>query len=499
MLPTNSNLLTEVANLSYSPAGLSNWPHWSPGTPSRPSPRTEEHSRELEAYRLAYDLNAQRILNNTHESSPVTRISSPYLSKILLGDSTTARLPILRYTPPHVLPSLALSETSDTGSQSPCPLTLSSPSFGSASFSSQDSYDLNTSPLAAIFNFRVPSGSFESEVSPVIRSTQAEPGDMPASVGQDEFPRSAGYPKLKTKSRSTFVESLVSSADSLGAEDPGSSHLDSAHVLRSPCKLSGSRQAYEEFSLAKPKSKGSPAGHHAPTCASKQGQPTSAATGLYGRQLRSSAPKRKLEVPAAALPSKRLRLVVKSPDLEKKETENPLVPGSSTTQQATERPTYTSRVFPDSVEISPFFGLFYRRFPASSYFYAAGERSPCSLFKVCNPGGTYNPPRSALDIYTPRDFPGIHYYSTNVVLNSYHMQYFHGISAASGRPFSPPLSFRVVPRSNPAKLERKEMRQGKCHKCSKWIDLEGVKDVESKVKELFWFVFQIKFRLHGLT
>lgn len=85
------------------------------------------------------------------------------------------------------------------------------------------------------------------------------------------------------------------------------------------------------------------------------------------------------------------------------------------------------------------------------------------------------------------------------MLNSYHMQYFHGISAASGRPFSPPLSFRVVPRSNPAKLERKEMRQGKCHKCSKWIDLEGVKDVESKVKELFWFVFQIKFRLHGLT
>lgn len=31
------------------------------------------------------------------------------------------------------------------------------------------------------------------------------------------------------------------------------------------------------------------------------------------------------------------------------------------------------------------------------------------------------------------------------------------------------------------------MRQGKCHKCSKWIDLEGVKDVESKVKELFWW------------
>ncbi|RXW25808.1 hypothetical protein EST38_g35 [Candolleomyces aberdarensis] len=67
------------------------------------------------------------------------------------------------------------------------------------------------------------------------------------------------------------------------------------------------------------------------------------------------------------------------------------------------------------------------------------------------------------------------------------MQYSHGISAASGKPFSPPLLFRMVPRKNPAKTDRKEIRQGKCHKCSKWVAVEGVKDIECKVKELHWW------------
>ncbi|KAJ2933456.1 hypothetical protein H1R20_g3610, partial [Candolleomyces eurysporus] len=62
------------------------------------------------------------------------------------------------------------------------------------------------------------------------------------------------------------------------------------------------------------------------------------------------------------------------------------------------------------------------------------------------------------------------------------MQYSHGVSAASGKPFSPPLLFRTVPRKNPAKTDRKEIRQGKCHKCSKWVAVEGVKDIECKVR-----------------
>lgn len=33
-------------------------------------------------------------------------------------------------------------------------------------------------------------------------------------------------------------------------------------------------------------------------------------------------------------------------------------------------------------------------------------RSPCALSRVQHPGGTYNPPRTALDLYTPRFVKG---------------------------------------------------------------------------------------------
>ncbi|EGO23080.1 hypothetical protein SERLADRAFT_362390 [Serpula lacrymans var. lacrymans S7.9] len=70
---------------------------------------------------------------------------------------------------------------------------------------------------------------------------------------------------------------------------------------------------------------------------------------------------------------------------------------------------------------------------------------------------------------------------------NYHMQYSHGISAMTARPFSPPVAFRVSARRSPGKLERTHILEGKCHKCSKWIAVEGVKDVEVKVKEIFWW------------
>ncbi|KAG6870183.1 hypothetical protein C0993_005027, partial [Termitomyces sp. T159_Od127] len=60
------------------------------------------------------------------------------------------------------------------------------------------------------------------------------------------------------------------------------------------------------------------------------------------------------------------------------------------------------------------------------------------------------------------------------------MQYYHGISAATQRPFSPPLAFRLTPRPNPAKHERPAIREAKCHKCARWVPVEGVKDVQPK-------------------
>lgn len=70
---------------------------------------------------------------------------------------------------------------------------------------------------------------------------------------------------------------------------------------------------------------------------------------------------------------------------------------------------------------------------------------------------------------------------------SYHMQYYHGISPQSFLPFSPPLAFRLSAVQNPAKTEKKEITEGRCHKCDKWVAVDGVKDVEVKVRELFWW------------
>ena len=57
-----------------------------------------------------------------------------------------------------------------------------------------------------------------------------------------------------------------------------------------------------------------------------------------------------------------------------------------------------------------------------------------------------------------------------------------GISASTGLPFSPPRAFRTIARPNPGKKEKATTRQGKCHKCLKWIPIEGIKDMETKVR-----------------
>lgn len=173
------------------------------------------------------------------------------------------------------------------------------------------------------------------------------------------------------------------------------------------------------------------------------------------------------------------------------------------------QPRYSTRSFPD-IEVSLDFPLFYRRYPLSSYFQLEGTESPCTLFGVKHPGGNYNPPRSPFDLYTPRFVKGkgaekvglcpicIESHSRGgesralwlamkfSALN-YHMQYSHGISASTGLPFAPPIAFRTVNRPNPGKKEKTTTRQGKCHKCLKWIPIEGIKDMETKVKEIYWW------------
>ncbi|KAG6891888.1 hypothetical protein C0992_003052, partial [Termitomyces sp. T32_za158] len=60
------------------------------------------------------------------------------------------------------------------------------------------------------------------------------------------------------------------------------------------------------------------------------------------------------------------------------------------------------------------------------------------------------------------------------------MQYYHGISAATQRPYAPPRAFRLTQRPNPAKHERTAIREALCHKCARWVPLEGIKDVQPK-------------------
>ncbi|KAI0084414.1 hypothetical protein BDY19DRAFT_898530, partial [Irpex rosettiformis] len=131
-------------------------------------------------------------------------------------------------------------------------------------------------------------------------------------------------------------------------------------------------------------------------------------------------------------------------------------------------------------------------------------------------GAVKNLPRSPLDLYTPRWVKGRGttkvglcpicaeapsrggegkklWLSMKFSAFNYHMQYYHGISPSTGMPFSPPVGFMHtthLPQSKPgfkSKHERSQIEQGKCHKCNKWVAVEGVKDVEVKVKEIFWW------------
>jgi hypothetical protein len=62
-----------------------------------------------------------------------------------------------------------------------------------------------------------------------------------------------------------------------------------------------------------------------------------------------------------------------------------------------------------------------------------------------------------------------------------------GVAASTARPFSPPTAFRTTPRLRPGKLERTQMLEGRCHRCTRWVPVQGVKDADAKVLSSYPF------------
>ncbi|KZT67549.1 hypothetical protein DAEQUDRAFT_728984 [Daedalea quercina L-15889] len=201
------------------------------------------------------------------------------------------------------------------------------------------------------------------------------------------------------------------------------------------------------------------------------------------------------------LPARKKR---KSEGGESKQKECPM--DVSTVTQSNESAVVPQRTFPLHVPIHSRFPLFYRRFAVVSYReeYTRKYATTKGLSDT-----TFNPPRDDFDLYTPRFVKGRGttkvglcpccmenqsrggeekklWLSTKFSAFNYHMQYAHGISALTGRPFSPPVAFRTIQRTTVGKHEKAQMMQGKCHKCKKWVAVEGVKDVPTKVKEIYW-------------
>jgi hypothetical protein len=350
----------------------------------------------------AYSQETQLNHGSTPPRSVLTQHFTPSMSRVLRGDSF-ARLPTLNFTPSPPLPGPGFPDISDIGSQEPSSKFHTSPApLASSSFSaSQDSYDLNVSPLASLFYAGSQStlGSFQSDVSPIVRCSQDQQM-APSPPKLEEYREAHQQPKAK-KGMSTFVDDLISVRNTLvdGSVPSRPPVSGLAPPLLSPCKLTSSRdhvrptlpsiaRSGQDFGLESMEAAAVatltlklPFLQRSNAALPSNSAPSGPSRPSRNKNLRPRTLKRFLEEDEKPTPPSKKRrtgAVATKPAIPQNSAA-PATSGSvSTCVQVPPQFKYGKRIFPASVEVSPLYPLFYRWFPVSSYFQPEDARLVCS-------------------------------------------------------------------------------------------------------------------------
>ncbi|KAI9145094.1 hypothetical protein BKA69DRAFT_1025276 [Paraphysoderma sedebokerense] len=107
---------------------------------------------------------------------------------------------------------------------------------------------------------------------------------------------------------------------------------------------------------------------------------------------------------------------------------------------------------------------------------------------------TKQEPRFEGDLYTPLWVRGVgkakeglcrlchpenNWFKIKISAFWYHLNFFHGVSSSTGRPFDPPEKERIGPKS--------KQREGFCGKCKKWISIGSPRNAVVNVPEIYWW------------
>ncbi|KAL7414623.1 hypothetical protein BDY24DRAFT_385866 [Mrakia frigida] len=196
----------------------------------------------------------------------------------------------------------------------------------------------------------------------------------------------------------------------------------------------------------------------------------------------------------------------------------PSTAASPLTRRSSARPVnvapVTRRTFQPNLKIEPGFDRFYRNFsiptPLSNKVTSAlglpAQNALVAPRPMALSAKRHNSSRGPMDLYSPRWVQGMGRektalcpicfedeavtavsFKTKCSAFNYHLLHAHGISPSTGLPFSPPMDIRSVKRPSARPDERNKIRQGKCHECKSWIPIEGVKNIDCLVPEIFFW------------